>query len=132
MVNVIKGGGRTPPPSPAQPNFTLMTECTPESWRCYSVISSKNLTSAACCTGREVFSAGGREYRGGDGRGRQDWNYETMLLSLQGDRWKEVCKINVVDPKGFFPEHDPAFQVVPDPDPYIFIFIFSIFWPLRI
>jgi hypothetical protein len=46
-----------------------------------------------------VFSAGGREYRGGDGRGRQDWNYETMLLSLQGDRWKEVCKSNVVDLK---------------------------------
>jgi hypothetical protein len=58
-------------------------------------ISSKNSTSA----GGEVFSAGGREYRGGDGRGRQDWNYETMLLSLHGDRWKEVCKSNVVDTK---------------------------------
>ncbi len=58
-------------------------------------ISSKNSASA----GGEVFSAGGREYRGGDGRGRQDWNYETMLLSLQGDRWREVCKSNVVDPK---------------------------------
>ncbi len=41
MVNVIKGGGRAvhPPPSPAQPNFTLMTECTPESGRYYSVYS---------------------------------------------------------------------------------------------
>jgi hypothetical protein len=28
-----------PPPSPAQPNFTLMTECTPESRRYYSVYS---------------------------------------------------------------------------------------------
>jgi hypothetical protein len=61
----------------------------------------ENLFNCSCtavfCTGGEVFSAGGREYRGGDGRGRQDWNYETMLLSLQGDRWKEVCKRNVVN-----------------------------------
>ncbi len=28
-----------PPPSPAQANFTLMTECTPESRRYYSVYS---------------------------------------------------------------------------------------------
>jgi hypothetical protein len=28
-----------PPPSPAQPNFTLMTECSPESRRYYSVYS---------------------------------------------------------------------------------------------
>ncbi len=28
-----------PPPSPAQLNFTLMTECTPESRRYYSVYS---------------------------------------------------------------------------------------------
>jgi hypothetical protein len=31
MVNVVKGGGRVPPPSPARANFTLMIECTPES-----------------------------------------------------------------------------------------------------
>ena len=37
MVNVLKGGGRAPPPSPAWPNFTLMTECTPESRRYYSL-----------------------------------------------------------------------------------------------
>jgi hypothetical protein len=35
----MKGGGRAPPPSPAQANFTLMTECTPESSRYYSVYS---------------------------------------------------------------------------------------------
>ncbi len=28
-----------PPPSPARANFTLMTECTPESTGCYSVYS---------------------------------------------------------------------------------------------
>jgi hypothetical protein len=39
MVNVMKGGGRAPPPSPAWANFTLMMECTPESRRCYSVYS---------------------------------------------------------------------------------------------
>jgi hypothetical protein len=39
MVNVMKGGGRAPPSSPAWPNFTLMTECTPESRRYYSVYS---------------------------------------------------------------------------------------------
>ncbi len=36
-VNVMKGGGRAPPPSPARANFTLMTECTPENSGCYSV-----------------------------------------------------------------------------------------------
>ncbi len=40
MVNVMKGGGRAPPPSPAWTNFTLMMECTPESSRCYSVYST--------------------------------------------------------------------------------------------
>ncbi len=43
MVNVIRGGGRAPPPSPARANFTLITECTPESSGCnsvYSVVSS--------------------------------------------------------------------------------------------
>ncbi len=39
MVNVKKGGGRAPPPSPARTNFTLITECTPESSGCSSVYS---------------------------------------------------------------------------------------------
>ncbi len=39
MVNVIKGGGRAPPPSPARANFTLLTECTPKSSGCNSVYS---------------------------------------------------------------------------------------------
>ncbi len=39
MVKVVKGGGRAPPPPPARANFTLMTECTPESDCCYSVYS---------------------------------------------------------------------------------------------
>ncbi len=39
MVNVMKGGARAPPPSPAWANFTLMIECLPESSRCYSVYS---------------------------------------------------------------------------------------------
>jgi hypothetical protein len=39
MVNVMRGGGKHPPPSPARVNFTLMTECTPESSDCYSVYS---------------------------------------------------------------------------------------------
>ncbi len=38
-VNVMKGGGRGPPPSAARANFTLMTECTPENSGCYSVYS---------------------------------------------------------------------------------------------
>jgi hypothetical protein len=37
MVNVMKGGGRAPPPSPAWANFTLMMEYTPESSRYCSV-----------------------------------------------------------------------------------------------
>ncbi len=39
MVNVIKGGGRAPPPSSAWANFTFMMECTPGSSVCYSVYS---------------------------------------------------------------------------------------------
>jgi len=39
MVNVKRGGGRAPPPSPARTNFTLITECTPESSGCNSVYS---------------------------------------------------------------------------------------------
>ncbi len=35
MVNVMKGGGSAPPPSPAWANFTLMMEWTPESSRYY-------------------------------------------------------------------------------------------------
>jgi hypothetical protein len=35
-----------PPTSPARANFTLMTECTPESSRCYSVYSVEGATSA--------------------------------------------------------------------------------------
>ncbi len=41
MENVIKGGGRAlgvhPPPPPAKTDFTLITECTPESSGCNSV-----------------------------------------------------------------------------------------------
>ncbi len=39
MVNVVKGVGVHPPPSPAWANFTLMMECTSESSRYYSVYS---------------------------------------------------------------------------------------------
>jgi hypothetical protein len=39
IVNVMRGGGRAPPILPARANFTLMTECTPESNGCYSVYS---------------------------------------------------------------------------------------------
>jgi hypothetical protein len=39
MVNVVKGGGRAPPTLTSQANFTLMTECTPESGRYHSVYS---------------------------------------------------------------------------------------------
>ncbi len=39
LVNVMKGVGRAPPPTPARAHFTLMNECTPESSRCYSVYS---------------------------------------------------------------------------------------------
>jgi hypothetical protein len=46
MVNVIKGGWAcTPRPSPGQANFTLMTECTPESRRYYSVYSVVTTTA---------------------------------------------------------------------------------------
>jgi hypothetical protein len=44
IVNLVKGGGRAPPPSPAWANFTLMIECTPESNCCYSVYSVEKET----------------------------------------------------------------------------------------
>jgi hypothetical protein len=44
MVNVIKGGGRAPPPSPARENFTLMIECTPEISGYYSVFLTYHLS----------------------------------------------------------------------------------------
>jgi hypothetical protein len=45
MVNVVKGGGRAPPPAPAWANFTLMTECTPDSDCCYSMYSVVKATA---------------------------------------------------------------------------------------
>jgi hypothetical protein len=54
MVNVTRGGGRAPPPSPARANFTLMTECTPDSIGCYSVYSV-----GAVHTRRRVRGMGG-------------------------------------------------------------------------
>ncbi len=39
MVHVMKGVGRAPPTLTSQANFTLMTECTPESRRYYSAYS---------------------------------------------------------------------------------------------
>ncbi len=49
MVNVKKGGGRAPPIAPARANFTIMTECMPESSCSYSVYSvpQTNKTPAA-------------------------------------------------------------------------------------
>jgi hypothetical protein len=48
MVNVMRGGGRAPPPSPARANFTLMTECTPESSGYYSVYSVDEIQKSMC------------------------------------------------------------------------------------
>ncbi len=39
MVDMVKGGGRAPPLSPACADFILMMECTPESGHCHSVYS---------------------------------------------------------------------------------------------
>jgi hypothetical protein len=48
MVNVMKGVGVHPPPSPAWANFTLMMEYTPESSRCNSVCSV-DVPICMCC-----------------------------------------------------------------------------------
>jgi hypothetical protein len=39
MVNVVKGVGVHPPPTPAWANFSIMMEYTPESGRCNSAYS---------------------------------------------------------------------------------------------
>jgi hypothetical protein len=62
MLNIINGVGRAPPPPPAQPNFTLMTDCTPESRRYYSVYSV--LVTKSCIAMRT-------EYRKEYGRGHR-------------------------------------------------------------
>ncbi len=49
-VNVVKGGGRAPPPLPARANFTLMMECTPEIGRYHSVYSVVSRTTILICT----------------------------------------------------------------------------------
>ena len=46
-----------------------------------------------CILCRETDGKRLAEYRSGDGRGRNDRNYETVLLTLQGDRWKEVSRV---------------------------------------
>ena len=46
-----------------------------------------------CILCRETDGKKLAEYRSGDGRWRNDWNYETMLHTLQGDRWKEVSRV---------------------------------------
>jgi hypothetical protein len=60
-VNVMRGGGRAvhPPPSPARTNFTLITECTPESSGCnfvYSVPQTDMLDNFAYTPLCYVFS----------------------------------------------------------------------------
>ncbi len=37
IITRVKGGGCTPPPSPARTNFSIMMECTPEISNCHSV-----------------------------------------------------------------------------------------------
>ncbi len=37
MVDIVKGGGRAPPPTPGWADFSLRMECTPESGHCHSV-----------------------------------------------------------------------------------------------
>ncbi len=44
-----------PPPSPARANFTLMTECTPESSSCYSVYSVVSTTRVTCGSKLSMF-----------------------------------------------------------------------------
>ncbi len=57
MVNVMKGGWACTPTLTARTNFTLMTECTPESSGCFSVYSvgqipypPSHFSSAPICT----------------------------------------------------------------------------------
>jgi hypothetical protein len=62
MVDIVKGGGRARPRSPAWADFTLMMECTPESGNCYSVYSVFYLIPLMLAgTGRQVESRLGNE-----------------------------------------------------------------------
>ena len=62
MVNVMRGVGVNPPPSPARADFTLMTECTPESSGCYSVYSV-HITMFINSTARHRLRGEGSEGR---------------------------------------------------------------------
>ncbi len=55
MVNVIKGGGRAPPTLTSPANFTLMTECTPESRRYYSAYTLRAHSPAGEGVGKSQF-----------------------------------------------------------------------------
>jgi hypothetical protein len=89
MVNVVKGVGVHPPLSPAQANFTLMTECTPESRRYYSVYSVVLPTTVHALTQVKahfsimaivVYSCGYRFIQGG--RAQHDFSLAWLEAAL--------------------------------------------------
>ncbi len=61
LVNVMRGGGRAPPPTPARTNFTVMTECTPESSGFNSVYSGVD-GQTVICFDRSVLQAPNESY----------------------------------------------------------------------
>jgi hypothetical protein len=91
MVNVMKGGGRAPPPpTPAWDNFTLMMECTPESSVCYSVYSVGDMSCTvhyfAMCMLLVWVTGAGEGVRGGVSQfGRLEKKPGTLSWVCEGD-----------------------------------------------
>jgi hypothetical protein len=54
MVNIVKGVGVHPPPSPAWANFSIMMECTPEHGSCHSVFTLWIYSRLVHPTGRQL------------------------------------------------------------------------------
>ncbi len=95
MVNVMKGGGRAPPPSPARANFTLMTECTPENSGCYSVLCGVDRVVDGGQCGLQLFHIG-----------RGIWPNENISLAqlfFPRIGWSQyLIYMTIIPPESFF------------------------------
>jgi hypothetical protein len=94
MVDVVKGGGRAPPTLTSQANFTLITECMPESGRnhsVYSVVISMMLLSSRICSGSSCREGDEGEGEGEEGEVVEEREELEEVRSCSQERVGEVC-----------------------------------------
>jgi hypothetical protein len=78
-----------PPPSPAQPNFTLMSDCTPESRRYHSMYSV--LVTKSCIAMREYRKEYGRGHRVHRVVTSAYWLCQVLYISVHRCHCWQVC-----------------------------------------